>query len=258
MRIVISITPFLGAVTILASLGCGSGQAGASVSGNQQSTGAAPQTNSDEPVVTAAHIDSRFEARLREIAAEYRARYSKLFGGVRWAPELCRAPPLEPSLSMATAGTPHAQKLYYLFVQDADAYAIASAQPQPIGQAIVKESWTPDELKAGCDLASPHVERGDEGYHIAPAPATTVYVLSPHVQRDGKQYRPGKQADLFIMFKVEPDTSGTDSGWVYGTVTPDGNNVTSAGKIASCMDCHQNAQPDRVFGAKAALGPARD
>jgi hypothetical protein len=50
------------------------------------------------------------------------------------------------------------------------------------------------------------------------------------------------------MFKLEPGTPGTDAGWVYGTVTPDGKQVTSAGRVESCMGCHQDAPHDRLFG----------
>ena len=50
------------------------------------------------------------------------------------------------------------------------------------------------------------------------------------------------------MFKTDPQTPGTDEGWVYGTVTPDGQQVTSAGRVESCMMCHQGAPHDRLFG----------
>jgi hypothetical protein len=47
---------------------------------------------------------------------------------------------------------------------------------------------------------------------------------------------------------MDPKTPGTDNGWVYGTVTADGKQVTSAGRVKSCMACHQRAPNDRVFG----------
>jgi hypothetical protein len=52
------------------------------------------------------------------------------------------------------------------------------------------------------------------------------------------------------MFKLDPKTPGTDEGWVYGTVTADGKTVTSAGRVASRMKCHQEAPHDRLFGLK--------
>ena len=41
---------------------------------------------------------------------------------------------------------------------------------------------------------------------------------------------------------------GTDAGWIYGTLTPDGKTVTSAGRVQRCMDCHDVAPHDRLFG----------
>ena len=87
-------------------------------------------------------------------------------------------------------------------------------KPNPVGQAIVKESWLPAEI-------------------------------DPHT---GTEVRPSRKADLFIMYKVDPATPGADRGWVYGTVTPDGKKVTSAGRVESCMKCHKDAPHDGLFG----------
>jgi len=51
---------------------------------------------------------------------------------------------------------------------------------------------------------------------------------------------------LFMMIKT--GDADSDAGWIYATTTPDGTTVTSAGKIASCMECHQGAKRDRMFG----------
>jgi len=50
--------------------------------------------------------------------------------------------------------------------------------------------------------------------------------------------------------KLAADTPGTDDGFVYGTVTPDNKRVTSAGRVARCMGCHDNAPHERLFGLK--------
>ena len=50
------------------------------------------------------------------------------------------------------------------------------------------------------------------------------------------------------MYKTDPKTPGTDEGWVYGTVTADGKKVTAAGRVQSCINCHQDARNDRLFG----------
>ncbi|MBA3541386.1 MAG: hypothetical protein H0T79_17370 [Deltaproteobacteria bacterium] len=41
---------------------------------------------------------------------------------------------------------------------------------------------------------------------------------------------------------------GTDAGWIYGTIV--GGEVTSAGRVASCMGCHESASHERLFGLK--------
>ena len=109
---------------------------------------------------------------------------------------------------------------------------------------MVKQSWQPEEIKSGAK-----VER---------IPADSVFGAR-HASRDGKLYRAGKQADLYIMFQAAPKTAGTDNGWVYGTVTPEGKTVTSAGRVASCMNCHKDAKHDRLFGLAPAPtnGPAK-
>jgi hypothetical protein len=69
------------------------------------------------------------------------------------------------------------------------------------------------------------------------------------VTQEGRIYHAGALAGLYVMVKKAPSTPGTDQGWVYGTITPDGS-VTSAGRVASCMGCHKDAKVDRLFGVK--------
>ena len=38
---------------------------------------------------------------------------------------------------------------------------------------------------------------------------------------EGKAYKTGAAAPLFVMVKLDPKTPGTDQGWVYGTTTAD-------------------------------------
>ncbi|HVX09741.1 MAG TPA: cytochrome P460 family protein [Pirellulales bacterium] len=149
-----------------------------------------------------------------------------MVGSLRWAPGMCMAPPM--TMSKAPPETPHAKKLYHLLVKDPDAYADAAQQSQPVGQVIVKQSFKAEEVKNSTDENRADAVRG----------------------RDGKLYMPGEAADLFVMFKVDSGRSGTDDGWVYGTLAPGEERATSAGRVASCMECHQNAKPDRVFGVK--------
>jgi hypothetical protein len=100
--------------------------------------------------------------------------------------------------------------LYYLYARNREAYRLIHELPQPVGQVIVKESWIP---------------------------AATSTFAKPAT---------GARGPLFLMMKTgEPDS---DDGWIYATATPDGKSITSWGKLASCMECHQSAKHDRLFG----------
>jgi hypothetical protein len=57
------------------------------------------------------------------------------------------------------------------------------------------------------------------------------------------------------MFRLDPATPETDEGWVYATVSPQGQ-VTSAGRVASCMGCHEtSATHERLFGVPLSPTP---
>lgn len=150
------------------------------------------------------------DPRVENAAREY-AEYGKVDDEVRWAPHLCRqpSPPHLRASASHDSGT-HGRKLYYLFAKDRKAYVRENSRKQPVGQVIVKESWVP---AAGSTPEKP----------VA-----------------------GEKGPLFLMVKTgDPDS---DAGWIYATATPDGSTITAAGKIASCMECHQRAKVDRLFG----------
>ena len=177
--------------------------------------------------------DAAFHAALLNIAKEY-ASYGRVDDEARWAPYLCRTPnPSVARISASKDSETHGSKLYFLFVKQRDAYLKHGDQS---GQVIVKEGWTPKEVPADTKTA---VQPGEH------------YV--PFAKKDGKVFHADSKSALFIMLKLDPKTAGTDEGWVYGTVTPDGKNVTSAGRVSSCMGCHQEAKTDRLFG----LAPAK-
>lgn len=180
----------------------------------------APNDIEDQPT-EAAPVETEVELwrdQLIEVAGEFRRGYTRLSDDPFWAPTMCRAPmPSGPLLSRATTKKLHGQKLYYLWVKDSTAYEYTAdfedagtltLKTQPVGQALIKESYHPKE----------------PGSRVA-----------------------GEAAPLFVMLKLDPSTEGTDNGWVYGTLTPDGKTVTSAGRIEACMDCH-GIQEDRLFG----------
>jgi hypothetical protein len=161
-----------------------------------------------------------FHAQLLEIAAGYK-KFGRFEGHLRVSPEQCRAP--RPSISRSDDAETHGKKLYYLLAKDPESYL--EGKEQKPGQVIVKESWKAQLAKS--------------------VPGADV-VRDPD---DKKHYERADRSDLYVMLKLDPKTPNTDEGWVYGTVTADGKRVTSAGRVESCMNCHQSKETtDRMFG----------
>jgi hypothetical protein len=162
-----------------------------------------------------------------------------------WSPLDCRAPPSPgPFVSASDDAATHGRKLYHLFVRDHAAYcpgpnsvegSLAPRVPAPIGQTIVKESWEPVRLDPSA--AVPVARFGS--------------LPEDHASRDGHVYRRGAPRELFVMLKLDAATPETDAGWIYATVTPDRKTVTAAGRIATCIRCHERAPYDRQFGVPA-------
>lgn len=200
--------------------------------------------------------DEPFHKDLLKVAAEYKT-WGRVDDEMRWAPELCRRPnPGLAHLSASKDEQTHGKKLYSLFArQRQDYFALTKEKSVSVGQAIVKQSWLPEEItdpkeKPGKRIDfqrivhSPTVNSEGKA-HPRSYEDDHFY---PYAWKGDKVFKATKQADLFIMMKFEPKTPGTDAGWVYATVTPDGKKVTAAGKIDSCMKCHQEAKSDRLFG----------
>jgi hypothetical protein len=196
---------------------------------------------------------SRFHPALLQIADEYKT-WGRVDDEVRWAPFLCRAPnPGRVYMSGSADKETHGQKLYSLFALQRDAYvSLQEKGKADVGQAVVKESWIPEEVTDPKVKPNP---RFDGPWVIrTPNPATGArdkgsrddYFL-PYAMNEGKLFRASKLAGLFVMMKTDPKTPETDGGWVYATITANGKSVTSAGRVESCMKCHQT-KPARLFG----------
>jgi hypothetical protein len=152
-----------------------------------------------------------------------------------WAPFLCRAQsPGYARFSDSNDAETHGRKLYSLFARDRSAYMHLAKNSQPVGQQIVKEVWLPREVKAG-DPPPKAEARGLGAFY-------------PYASRDGRLFKAEKVTGLFIMHKLDSKTPNTDEGWVYATLSADGKEVTAAGRLESCMSCHQKAKHDRLFG----------
>ena len=198
-------------------------------------------TASAEPTKPAASakLDARYVDAIRAAGAAY-TKWGRVDELPRQAPTDCAAPSANPEgkasrvrVSEADAESAHGEKLYYLWASDRAAYLANTAAA--VGFAIVKEAFAAvPAVNASNPAPSPD-------YGRVPLPIRTTSI-------DGKQVAVGAPAGLFVMTKVAA-TEGTDAGWVYGTIAPDGT-VTSAGRITSCIACHVDATHERLFGLR--------
>jgi hypothetical protein len=214
-------------------------------------------------------MDPQFTETLHRAAATY-AKWGRVDERPNLAPVLCRAPegldygfPSHARLSAAD-DAPHGRKLYYLFAGLGEhgmrelygALGTPTAQAIPVGFAIVKQSWA--AVPSSRPIANEPVPVGEVLDMNLDAPTPIGWV-----EHDGQRLEVGEQAELFVMAKVgEHDMPGTDAGWIYGTLTADGKTVTSAGLVQRCMDCHEAATHERLFGlqktkAFATVKPSR-
>lgn len=202
----------------------------AACSGNGSSAGPEP----------GATVDPMLAAQARAIAADYQG-WGRVDDEVRWAPFLCRLPlPGVARMSDSRDATTHGQKLYSVFAKNRAAYP---AGPHT-GQVVVKESWTAEKVNDPSFVYQPERSEGA-------GPGGERDHFYPYARKGEDLYRAASRAGLYLMFKVDPATAETDEGWVYATLAP-GGQVTAAGRVASCMGCHRDAQHDRLFGVPRA------
>ncbi|WP_437820104.1 hypothetical protein [Sorangium sp. So ce1078] len=202
------------------------------------------------PSPGAAEVDARFAPLIASAFRDYKA-WGRVDDELRWAPWLCRLPlPGRARMSAAEDGG-HARKLYSVFARHRDRYPLVQGDTpmsQPVGQVLVKESYHPELVEGGAPEFPSHRPSAPDG-----ASGTPDH-FDPYLRDGERVYRASRFAGAYVVLKVGPDTPGTDAGWVYGTVTP-GGEVTSAGRVASCMGCHVSARHERVFGIAPPAGP---
>jgi len=195
------------------------------------------------PAAPVKEPEATFHKELLQAAKDYKA-WGRVDDPMRLAPYDCRMPaPARARFSGSPDADTHGQKLYSLFARDGKAYVGLTDKGAAVGQVVVKESWTAEEMKdmkAGTTDWTKVVRTEEVG------PGGTHFY--PYATKRDKVFKASKPAGLFVMMKVDPKTEGTDAGWVYGTVSADGKTVTAAGKVESCMKCHQDAKHDRLFG----------
>jgi len=224
-----------------------------STTANDPIKAAAPNEQADCGCCDAGEATPPFHARLLEIAATY-AEYGRAMDSLIFSVTACTAPPPGPPLYVSASkdGQTHGRKLFTVFARVHEGSRYYSEQKSnPVGQVVVKESWFPEEVSDKGQYLKPLVRKVKVHTKDAPDNTKTTEVddyFVPYARKDGHLYHAATKGPLFIMFKMAPLTPDTDEGWVYGTVTADGKDVTSAGRVESCMNCHRKAPHDRLFG----------
>ena len=205
-----------------------------------------PKTKTPEPstpaAVTPCYAPKPLaDDRILELARDY-TKWKRVSDSAHYAPQLCRAPFFPSGTQQSVSGddATHGKKLYFLFAAKDQDYVKLNWSDKPatapVGQTIVKETFAPVEVPLD---QVPKEGKAETDGRVHPA----EYLIDK-----GKAFKTGEKRDLFIMTKLDPETLGSDKGWVYATVTADGSKVTQSGAIASCIECHQHARHDRLFG----------
>jgi len=223
-------------IGLLAGLGCSSSST-AKNPGTAGTTGGGGTGGAMDAGADVAQIP--FEEQVLAIAADYLA-WGRVDDELRWAPDLCRQPlPGVARQSGSDDPGTHGQKLYSVFAKNRAAYP---SGPQT-GQVVVKQSWRTEAVTEADGGFAPEKWRPTDGGTTITADHFYPYAKG----EDGGVFRATEPAGLYLMWKVEPATPDTDEGWVYATILPSGE-VTAAGRVSSCMGCHEVATHERLFG----------
>jgi hypothetical protein len=198
----------------------------------------APPSALNAKAAAPGELDARFVPTILAAFRDYKA-WGRVDDELRWAPWLCRMPmPGRPRMSAADDGD-HARKLYSVFAKHQDRYPKsqrAALVSQPAGQVLIKESFHPEPV-----TDAPPQRHGNDN-----APIEADH-FDPYLREGSRVYRASHLAGVYVVMKLAKNEPGSDAGWIYGTVTPTGE-VTSAGRVTSCMGCHVTAPHERVFG----------
>jgi len=188
----------------------------------------APAPEAVPPPAAGGDEQSPFAGVIRDAVRDYRS-FALVTGRPKVAPTDCRMP--APNVRRSVAEKEHGQKLYLLYARHAEnGDYVQKGKPAAVGQTLVKEAW-----------------QCVEGEPTGRTESAARYLTTPTLREGDKTFHAGDAAGLFVMHKLAADTTGTDQGWVYGTIDRNGG-VTAAGAIGSCMRCHEGAVEDRRFG----------
>ena len=187
---------------------------------------------------------------LDEVAESYRA-WGRVDDELRWAPWLCRMPMASLArVSRAPEGE-HRRKVYFVYASDRERYlgvTTGNARPRR-GLTVVKEAYEPrrvaEPTSYGTGVALPRQGSLPRAAH----PFAPEDSYRPTTDGDGHAVGAGAPGGLYVLRYVGP-RRGTDRGWIYGTIDPNGT-VTSSGVVEQCVGCHRSAPHHRLFGLHA-------
>lgn len=214
---------------------------------------------SDEPMLD----DERFHDVLLKVHEEHE-KYTVTRDRF-WGIELCAGPPPATVRGTTQRGAHGKKEAYYFAKRSMDYdfggfYLVAGGKVQvdeETGSEEVTTSRLPQEQQVGQAIvkkAGNYVfwQEGEDDTGIQQFPYRIEVTKGDDPDSDTYRKLYFRLKNYFIMTKLDPDTPGTDEGWVYGVVNPKGE-VTASGKIMSCMSCHQKGTRDRMFGLQKAL-----
>ena len=140
----------------------------------------------------------------------------------------------------------HERKVYFVYASDRRRYYdITTGRARPTrGFTVVKEAFRPQRVTAA---------PGGAQHDLPPQGSLPTATETFHPDRyrtipdeDGHAVGPGQPAGLYVMRYVGR-RRGTDRGWIYGTIDPQGA-ITSEGRNEQCISCHRSAPHNRLFG----------
>ena len=197
-----------------------------------------------------------WEAIALDAAREYSTQYGQV-SRIGWIPTDCRAPlagesPLKRDKShngLLPENHEGLGKIGLLFAKNAENYLQdPKGAGASVGQTIVKRAYEAVPINPE---AAEH-----EDVDMLVGPRAAADAIGEHIRES--MYTPGDLTGVCVMHRLDPETPGTDHGWIYATlsrpglverVTDEPWKVTAVGRIDSCVACHRGTGPNRLFGA---------
>ncbi len=249
----------IAALVVTMALDSTSGQDAQGQAGPRRAKQARDAQQADPPT----DPEEALRLRVLEAAKNYRE-FGRVDDEARWAPYLCRSP-MRPEARVSQSGddeTHGGQKLYFMFAKDRAAYANVGVEKVPdiwkertktqAEQIIVKESWHPKETDGPIPIARRYWLTEEEQKQVARYENEETKGTLPFARQGDKTYYAHEKNALFLMLRADEANSyemdHSVNGWVFATTTPDGEEITALGKIESCVNCHQDAPHNGLFG----------